>query len=149
MAHDTATAADPSRRAVAAGRGRPHWAAAGVDSVGPLQRKSGRQLPPRAVAGVYAAFRDEVARRLPALNAAVAALTRGHNVDLAAAIRDAHTLASSSALLGESSAAAALRQVESGLASPQAERQVHVIAEQLSGASIALSAWLPGSERAL
>ena len=96
-----------------------------------------------------AAVRAELARRMPALNAGMIALCQGRNVDLAAAIRDAHTLASGSALLGETSAAAALRRVESELASPQAKRDVHVIAEQLTVASVALSAWLPGTARAL
>ena len=81
---------------------------------------------------------------MPALNARTIALCRGHSVDSAAAIRDAHTLASGSALLGETSAAAALRRVESELASPYAKRDVQVIAEQLMFASVALSAWLPG-----
>jgi HPt (histidine-containing phosphotransfer) domain-containing protein len=81
---------------------------------------------------------------MPALNAGMIALRQGRNVDLAAAIRDAHTLASGSALLGEKSAAAALRRIESELASPQAKRDVQVIAEQLTLASVALSAWLPG-----
>ena len=90
-----------------------------------------------------AALRAELARRMPALNAGMIALRQGRNVDLAAAIRDAHTLASGSALLGETSAAAALRRVESELATPQAKRDVHVIAEQLTVAWLALSTWLP------
>ena len=91
-----------------------------------------------------AALRAELARRMPALNAGMIALRQGRNVDLAAAIRDAHTLASGSALLGETSAAAALRRVESELATPQAKRDVHVIAEQLTVAWLALSSCLHG-----
>ncbi len=81
---------------------------------------------------------------MPALNATVTALARGHGVNLAAAIRDAHALASSSAMVGEADAAAVPRQVEESLDSPDAERDVPALAEHLTGAWVALSAWLPG-----
>ena len=141
MAQEAATAAHRGPgRASPAGRW-PECLPIGASGVAPVHRTDRTS---HLLAGSYAMFRDELARRMPALNAAMTALSRGHNVDLASAIRDAHMLASGSAALGETSAAAALRHVERALASPQAEHDVGAIAEQLTGAWVALSGWLPG-----
>lgn len=99
-------------------------------------------LPPAAVASVRAAYGREVARRLPALEAALSCLTNGGApVDVEAAVRDAHSLASSSAVVGEATACTALREVESLLAAgsfDEASRRLEV-------AALSLDPWRSGN----
>jgi hypothetical protein len=113
----------------------------------PQQRRAGAALalaalPPAAVASVRAAYAREVARRLPALENALACLTRGGApVDIEAAVRDAHSLASSSAVVGEATASTALRDVEWLLADgafDEAGRRLEV-------AALSLDPWRSGS----
>jgi HPt (histidine-containing phosphotransfer) domain-containing protein len=68
-----------------------------------------RRLPATALEGLREAFATEVAERLPRL---VAAARSGDPVQLAAVVRDAHTLGSSSAVLGEPDASRAARAAE-------------------------------------
>jgi HPt (histidine-containing phosphotransfer) domain-containing protein len=85
-----------------------------------------RRLPPEALAGLRDAFADEVGERLPRLRAAMerldagaASLTGAAPSDdpalLGEAIRDAHALGSSSAVLGEPEASRAARAAEAAL----------------------------------
>ena len=75
-----------------------------------------RRLPPGALAGLHEAFAGEVAQRLPALTAAVGS---GDPAALAAAVRDAHSLGSSAAVVGEPEASRAARRVEALLSDLQ------------------------------
>lgn len=112
----------------------------------PQQRRSGTPLalaalPPAAVMSVRAAYAREVARRLPALETALSSLTQGGApVDIEAAVRDAHSLASSSAVVGEATASTALREVEGLLA----EGSFDEAARRLSVATLSLGPWRSG-----
>jgi HPt (histidine-containing phosphotransfer) domain-containing protein len=91
---------------------------------------------------VRAAYGREVARRLPALEGALCSLTRGGApVDIEAAVRDAHSLASSSAVVGEATASTALRDVEHLLAQGSFEEA----ARRLEVAALSLGPWRSGN----
>jgi hypothetical protein len=99
-------------------------------------------LPPAAVQSVRAAYAREVSRRLPALESALSCLTRGGApVDIETAVRDAHSLASSSAVVGEAMAATALREVEGLLA----EGCFSEAARRFDVAALSLDPWRSGS----
>jgi hypothetical protein len=113
----------------------------------PRQRRSDAplalaSLPPAAVLSVRSAYAREVARRLPALEIALSSLTRGGApVDIEAAVRDAHSLASSSIVVGEATAGTALRAVEGLLAQGTFDEA----ARQLDIAALSLGPWRSGS----
>ena len=71
-----------------------------------------RRLPPAALAGLREAYAGELVERLPRLRAAVAA---GTAASLADAVRDAHSLGSSSVVVGEVEASRAARAAEAAL----------------------------------
>jgi hypothetical protein len=130
-----------------AGADRPADAIPPVSVLVPQQRQASAPLalaalPPAAVASVRAAYGREVARRLPALETALSCLTQGGApVDIEAAVRDAHSLASSSAVVGEATACSALREVENLLAAgsfDEASRRLEV-------AALSLGPWRSGS----
>ena len=75
-------------------------------------RTGTRTLPPEAVEGLRGAFRNEVAERLPRLQA-VHGGSPPHV--LADALRDAHSLGSSAVVLGEPQASRVARAIESAL----------------------------------
>lgn len=74
-----------------------------------LARASTRRLPEGALAGLRGAFAQEVSERLPRLQAAV---DSGTDTALDQALRDAHTLGSSAAVLGEGEASRTARAAE-------------------------------------
>lgn len=74
-----------------------------------------RHLPPPVVAELRRAFRAEVAERLPRLAATV---HRAAAADLVDAVRDAHTLGSSAAVVGECEASRQARATEGALQAP-------------------------------
>jgi HPt (histidine-containing phosphotransfer) domain-containing protein len=77
----------------------------------PVQR-TGSRLPESALAGLRAAFAEEVAERLPRLRAAAA----GPDAELLrAALRDVHTLGSSAYVVGADEAARTARAAEAVL----------------------------------
>lgn len=130
-----------------AGADRPADAIPPVSLLVPQQRQAGTPLalaalPPAAVASVRAAYAREVARRLPALENALRFLAQGRGpVDVEAAVRDAHSLASSSAVVGEAAASTALRDVEGLLAAgsfDEASRRLEI-------AALSLGPWRSGS----
>ena len=84
-----------------------HDADAGATAVAAVRR-----LPSAALAGLREAFAGELADRLPRLRAAAA--SDGTTL-LADAVRDAHALGSSAAVLGEPDASRAARAAESAL----------------------------------
>ena len=118
-----------------------------VSALVPQQRRASTPLalaalPPAAVMSVRAAYAREVARRLPALESALCSLTRGGApVDIEAAVRDAHSLASSSAVVGEATAATALRDVEGLLA----EGAFDEAGRRLDVATFSLDPWRSGN----
>lgn len=130
-----------------AGADRPAGAIPPVSVLVPQQRRESTPialaaLPPAAVQSVRAAYAREVARRLPALESALTSLTRGGApVDIEAAVRDAHSLASSSAVVGEATAATALRDVEGLLA----EGCFSEAARRFDVAALSLDPWRSGS----
>jgi HPt (histidine-containing phosphotransfer) domain-containing protein len=88
-----------------------------------------RRLPAQAVAGLREAFAAEVAERLPRLRAAVVDGSAG-----ATAVRDAHTLGSSAAVVGEPAACRAARAAEAALlAGAPAREHVEELAALLEG----------------
>ena len=113
----------------------------------PQQRRANTSLalaalPPAAVMSVRAAYAREVARRLPALESALSSLTGGGApVDIEAAVRDAHSLASSSAVVGEPTAATALRAMEGLLA----EGSFDEAARHLDVVALSLGPWRSGN----
>jgi HPt (histidine-containing phosphotransfer) domain-containing protein len=126
---------------------RPAGEIAPVSVLVPQQRRADQALalaalPPAAVMSVRAAYAREVARRLPALESALSSLTGGGApVDIEAAVRDAHSLASSSAVVGEPTAATALRAVEGLLA----EGSFAEAARHLDVAALSLDPWRSGN----
>lgn len=118
-----------------------------VSALVPQQRRASNALalaalPPAAVLSVRAAYAREVARRLPALETALSSLTRGGApVDIEAAVRNAHSLASSSAVVGEATAATALREVEGLLA----EGAFDEAAGRFDVAALSLGPWRSGN----
>lgn len=130
--HRTTVAAAAPARGAAETRwdvGRPAGSAGAV---------AGRPLPEAAVRALREAFADELAERLPRLRAAAAEPAPAAEV-LAQAERDAHTLASSAAMLGEPAAAAAARALEEALAAGRT-RRLHPLAADLDRL---LGGWRP------
>jgi HPt (histidine-containing phosphotransfer) domain-containing protein len=78
-----------------------------------LATASTRRLPPEALAGLREAFAAELAERLPRLRQAV---DSGDDVLLRQAVRDAHSLGSSAAVVGEADASRTARAAEALLA---------------------------------
>ena len=102
-----------------------------------------RRLPPAAVAGLREAFAGELAERLPRLRAAAAS---GDVALLAAAVRDAHSLGSSAAVVGEADASRAARAAESELlahAVAPGERTLAALRGHGADLSAALDGWTP------
>jgi HPt (histidine-containing phosphotransfer) domain-containing protein len=100
------------------------------------------RLPATAVAALREAFAGEVAERLPRLRAAA---DSGDPALLAAAVRDAHALGSSSVVVGEADASRCARAAERVLLEWQADAATDPI-PALRGAVDALhaslSSWL-------
>lgn len=95
---------------------------------GELALTAVRRLPEQVVAGLREAFAAEVAERLPRLHAAVAA---GRPADV---LRDAHTLGSSAAVVGEPGVNRAARAAEAALLAGQpADALVAELAALLDG----------------
>ena len=102
-----------------------------------------RRLPDAARAGLVEAFAGEVAERLPRLQEAVA---DGSAELLAAAVRDAHSLGSSAAVVGEADASRAARAVEAlllGWQAGDAPPPVEALRVQVGALADQLSRWLP------
>ena len=81
-----------------------------------LARASTRRLPDGALAGLREAFAQEVRERLPRLQAAV---DSGTETALDQALRDAHSLGSSAAVMGLAEASRSARAAEALLACRQ------------------------------
>ena len=75
-------------------------------------RRGARALPPEALAGLRLAFRAEVAEHLPRIRAVHAGSCPD---ELTGALRAAHSLAGSAAVLGEPVASRVARGIESSL----------------------------------
>ena len=93
----------------------------------------GRALPSEDLAGLRQAFAEEVAERLPRLQA-----VRPHSPPavLAGALHDAHTLGSSAVVLGEPEASRVARELEASLLAGDATdvpRQVARLTDLLAG----------------
>ena len=71
--------------------------------------RSTRRLPPEALAGLRETFAEEVAERLPRLRAAV---DSDDDALLQSAVRDAHSLGSSAAVVGLADASRSARAAE-------------------------------------
>lgn len=101
-----------------------------------------RRLPPAAMAALHDAFAGEVAERLPRLR--VAADTGDADL-LAAALRDAHSLGSSSAVLGEADASLCARAAEQLLLNWQTggELVLPALRTQVDALHAHLAGWLP------
>jgi HPt (histidine-containing phosphotransfer) domain-containing protein len=100
-----------------------------------------RGLPAHAVAGLAEAFATEVAERLPRLQDAVAT---GSPALLEAAVRDAHSLGSSAAVLGEADASRAARAVEAlllGWRAGDAPPPVEALRLQVDALTALLHGW--------
>jgi HPt (histidine-containing phosphotransfer) domain-containing protein len=99
-----------------------------VRDEGELALTAVRRLPEQAVAGLREAFAGEVAERLPRLHAALAAGRPGD------ALRDAHTLGSSAAVVGEAEVSRAARAAEAALLAGQpADAHVAALTALLDG----------------
>ncbi len=93
-----------------------------------------RVLPPHAMAGLREAFAAEVAERLPHLQA----VRVGSGPDqLAAALRAAHSLGSSAAVLGEPEASRVARAVEAALLTAD----VAAVPDQVADLTCLLQQW--------
>jgi len=97
-----------------------------------------RRLPAEARTALRERFADELAERLPRLRAAVG---RDDDALLPSALRDAHSLGSSAAVMGLAEASRSARAVEALLASrrpgdpagPELRSRVAELGEQLHG----------------
>lgn len=106
-----------------------------------LARASTRRLPPQALAGLREAFASELAERLPRLRAAVASVD---DALLQQALRDAHTLGSSAAIVGEADASRAARAAEALLADRAEGAPVPpALAARVDELSTCLAGWHP------
>ena len=111
---------------------------------------AGRALPPAALATLRELFADEVATRLPAMQSAAATMLSDGDLDAARALRThAHTLGSSSAILGESLACRHARACEA-LLDPWCESTVpHDVAlaaaAEVEAVALLLAPWLAGA----
>lgn len=96
--------------------------------------RTGRTLPPEAVAALRDAFTDEVTTRLPRL---LALLDGPPGPD---ALRDAHALGSSAVVVGEADASRTARALETelGTDNPRPER----VAELVRELDARLGAWV-------
>ena len=103
-----------------------------------LATASTRRLPPEALAGLREAFAAELAERLPRLRQAV---DSGDDVLLRQAVRDAHSLGSSAAVVGEADASRTARALEAelGIDAPDRERCAALVRELADH----LGAWVP------
>lgn len=100
-----------------------------------------RRLPPQALASLREAFADEFAERLPRLRTAVLS---GEDALLQQAVRDAHSLASSGALVGEAGASRAARAAETLLVGrPLGGAVPAELPSCLDELSASLSGWRP------
>jgi HPt (histidine-containing phosphotransfer) domain-containing protein len=101
------------------------------------RRPGTRGLPPEARAGLRRAYASELAERLPRLQAAVRS---GQESLLREAVRDAHSLGSSAAVMGEPGASRAARAAEALLvgrpvdapACEELRRHVEALGEHLA-----------------
>jgi HPt (histidine-containing phosphotransfer) domain-containing protein len=102
---------------------------------------SARRLPPQALAGLREAFAEEVAERLPRLRAAV---TTGDDVLLQHAVRDAHSLGSSAAVVGEADASRTARAAEALLVQrPTGGAVPPELVAHVDALSCVLAGWRP------
>lgn len=106
-----------------------------------LARASTRRLPPEALAGLREAFAAELAERLPALQAAV---RTGDDRLLTEAVRHAHALGSSAAVVGEAAASRTARAAEALLADrPEGAAPAPDLRARVDELSACLSGWRP------
>lgn len=99
------------------------------DTGSPARVAARRVLPPQALADLRAAYAEEVADRLPRLVQAAARGATGPD-----AVRDAHSLGSSSFVVGEAEAGRLARDVEARLlAGEPVEEAVARLAACLTG----------------
>lgn len=93
------------------------------------------RLPASAVASLRAAFADELATRLPRMKEAAAG--RLELLDLRDLLRDAHSLGSSAAVVGEAEASRAARELEVLLA----DEELAGVADAAAKVVSALEGW--------
>jgi HPt (histidine-containing phosphotransfer) domain-containing protein len=106
-----------------------------------LATASTRRLPPEALAGLREAFAAEVAERLPRLRAAV---DSGEDAALDQAVRDAHALGSSAAVVGAADASRTARATEALLACRQGGAPVAAdVRARVDELHACLSGWRP------
>lgn len=97
-----------------------------------------RRLPAHALASLREAFADELAERLPRLQAVARDWPDGLREQ---ALRDAHSLASSAAMMGEADASRAARAAEALLAAGSGDGALlRARVDELSGC---LAGWRP------
>ena len=102
---------------------------------------STRRLPPQALAGLREAFAEELAERLPRLRQAVSS---GDDALLSDAVRDAHSLGSSAAVVGEADASRTARAAEALLADrPSGAGVPAELVARVDELSAALAGWRP------
>ena len=112
-----------------------------VTTVATVATVATRRLPPQAVASLREAFADELAERLPRLRAAVRS---GRDDLLQQALRDAHSLASSAAVVGEGEASGAARAAEALLvARPPGAGAPTSLIDRVDELSAHLEGWRP------
>jgi HPt (histidine-containing phosphotransfer) domain-containing protein len=99
-----------------------------------------RRLPPAALAGLREAFAAEVAERLPRLQDAV---ERDDPALLPVAVRDAHALGSSSAVLGEPEASRSARAAEAVLLERPADDALSAARPHVTDLARHLAGWRP------
>jgi HPt (histidine-containing phosphotransfer) domain-containing protein len=99
-----------------------------------------RRLPPAALAGLREAFAAEVAERLPRLQHAVGS---GDVAQLPTAVRDAHALGSSAAVLAEPEASRAARAAEAVLTTQPPDDALAAARRHVDDLSALLAGWLP------
>lgn len=103
-----------------------------------LARASTLRLPPEALAGLRDAFAQEVAERLPRLRSAIDSDDEARLVE---ALRDAHSLGSSAAVVGAADASRTARAAEAlllerpagGAVPPELRRRVDELQDHLAG----------------
>jgi HPt (histidine-containing phosphotransfer) domain-containing protein len=104
-------------------------------------RASARRLPPEALADLRQAFAGELAERLPRLRASV---EQGDDALLREAVRDAHALGSSAAVVGEADASRAARAAEALLLErPDGAPVPPGLREHVDALTACLSGWRP------
>jgi HPt (histidine-containing phosphotransfer) domain-containing protein len=104
-------------------------------------RAGTRRLPPEALVGLRQAYARELAERLPRLRAAVRS---GQESRLRAATRDAHSLGSSAAVVGEAEASRTARAAEALLvARPVGAPACHELRRHVAALGDHLATWRP------